>query len=94
MIASTGRGPRRWSGGKALTPGGEGLFLKVECEVPRVPADERIVVPGTQHVDPARWSPLIHDFRHYHGLAPEVGHGFRSETTRMEAGDGALSILL
>ncbi|GGL93358.1 hypothetical protein GCM10010129_41490 [Streptomyces fumigatiscleroticus] len=65
---------------RALTPGGGGLFLSVECEVIRVHADERIVVPGTQHIDPSVWNPLIYNFRHYHGLAPQVGHGFRSET--------------
>ncbi len=65
---------------RALTPGGAGLFLSVECDVLRVHADERVVVPGTQHIDPALWSPLIYNFRHYHGLAPEVGYGFRSET--------------
>jgi hypothetical protein len=27
-------------------------------------------VPGTHHVDPSIWSPLIFNFRHYHGLAP------------------------
>ncbi|WP_030238090.1 MULTISPECIES: flavin reductase family protein [unclassified Streptomyces] len=64
----------------ALTPGGAGLFFSVECEVLRVHAAERVVVPGTHHIDPAVWSPLIYNFRHYHGLAPEVGHGFRSET--------------
>ncbi|MEV5726999.1 flavin reductase family protein [Streptomyces pharetrae] len=70
---------------RALTPGGGGLFFGVECEVLRVHADERIVVPGTHHIDPALWSPLIYNFRHYHGLAPEVGHGFRSETARRTA---------
>ncbi|MGW0551613.1 flavin reductase family protein [Streptomyces altiplanensis] len=64
----------------ATTAGGAGMFFTVECQVVRVHADERIVVPGTQHIDPAVWSPLIYNFRHYHGLAPEVGHGFRSET--------------
>ncbi|SMQ13930.1 NADH-FMN oxidoreductase RutF, flavin reductase (DIM6/NTAB) family [Streptomyces sp. Ag82_O1-12] len=67
---------------RALTPGGAGLFVTVECEVLRVHAAERVVVPGTRHIDPAAWSPLIYNFRHYHGLAPEVGHGFRSETAR------------
>lgn len=45
--------------------------------------DERIVVPGTHHhIDPGVWSPLIYNFRHYHGLTPELGHGFRSETVK------------
>ncbi|MCX5521375.1 flavin reductase family protein [Streptomyces bobili] len=66
----------------ALTPGGEGHFQSVECEVVRVHADERIVVPGTHHIDPGVWSPLIYNFRHYHGLAPQLGHGFRSETAK------------
>ncbi|MFF7380984.1 flavin reductase family protein [Streptomyces massasporeus] len=68
---------------RALTPGGAGLFVTVECEVLRVHAAERIVVPGTQHIDPASWSPLIYNFRHYHALAPGIGHGFRSETARI-----------
>jgi flavin reductase (DIM6/NTAB) family NADH-FMN oxidoreductase RutF len=67
---------------RALTPGGAGLFFSVECEVLRVHAADRVVVPGTHHVDPAVWSPLIYNFRHYHGLAQELGHGFRSETAR------------
>ncbi|CAL9325435.1 hypothetical protein SUDANB180_00333 [Streptomyces sp. enrichment culture] len=70
---------------RALTPGGAGLFFSVECDVLRVHADERIVVPGTHHIDPALWSPLIYNFRHYHGLAPEVGYGFRSETASTTA---------
>jgi flavin reductase (DIM6/NTAB) family NADH-FMN oxidoreductase RutF len=70
---------------RALTPGGSGLFFSVECEVLRVHAADRVVVPGTHHIDPAVWSPLIYNFRHYHGLAPELGHGFRSETPRATA---------
>ncbi|OUD01706.1 flavin reductase family protein [Streptomyces swartbergensis] len=70
---------------RALTPGGAGLFFSVECEVLRVHAAERVVVPGTHHIDPAVWSPLIYNFRHYHGLSPELGHGFRSETARATA---------
>ena len=57
-----------------------GDFLIVEAHVLRVHADPRLVVPGTQHVDPARWSPLIYNFRHYFGLGAELGHSFRSET--------------
>ncbi|QUH05155.1 flavin reductase family protein [Saccharopolyspora erythraea] len=57
-------------------------FLIVEAHVLTVHADPGIVVPGTQHVDPAEWSPLIYNFRHYFGLGPELGHSFRSETPR------------
>ncbi|MGA5195694.1 flavin reductase family protein [Streptomyces exfoliatus] len=58
----------------------EGHFLIVECAVARVHADRRIVVPGTQHINPTLWSPLIFNFRHYQGLAPELGHCFTSQT--------------
>ncbi|HEY1642681.1 MAG TPA: flavin reductase family protein [Streptosporangiaceae bacterium] len=62
-------------------PGTGGNFVLVEAEVLRVHADPRLVVPGTQHVAPDRWSPLIYNFRHYFGLGPELGHTFRSQTT-------------
>ena len=55
-------------------------FLIVQAAVLRVHADPRIVVPGTQHVDPQRWSPLIYNFRHYFGLGTELGFTFRSQT--------------
>ncbi|MFB4304410.1 flavin reductase family protein [Actinomadura sp. NTSP31] len=57
-----------------------GGFVIVEADVLLVHADPRIVVPGTDHVDPAEWSPLIYNFRHYFGLGPELGHTFRTET--------------
>jgi flavin reductase (DIM6/NTAB) family NADH-FMN oxidoreductase RutF len=57
-------------------------FLIVEAHVLRVHADPGIVVPGTQHIDPAAWSPLIYNFRHYFGLGPELGHSIRSDTPR------------
>ncbi|MFE3454395.1 flavin reductase family protein [Nonomuraea sp. NPDC059194] len=59
-----------------------GDFLIVEAHVLKVHADPRIVVPGTQYVDPGRWSPLIYNFRHYFGLGAELGHSFRSQTPR------------
>jgi len=65
-----------------VQPDTTGGFLIVEAEVLKVHADPRIVIPGTQHVDPARWSPLIYNFRHYFGLGSELGHTFRSETPR------------
>lgn len=55
-------------------------FLIVEAHVLAVHADARIVVPGTDHVDPGAWHPLIYNFRHYFGLGAEMGHSFRSET--------------
>ncbi|MEU0986154.1 flavin reductase family protein [Streptomyces sp. NPDC005953] len=63
-----------------VQPDVSGGFLIVEAQVLRVHADPRIVVPGSQHIDPARWSPLIYNFRHYFGLGPELGHSFRSQT--------------
>ncbi|MFF8554097.1 flavin reductase family protein [Streptomyces sp. NPDC015501] len=65
-----------------VQPDVTGMFLIVEAQVLKVHADPRIVVPGSQHVDPARWSPLIYNFRHYYGLGPELGHSFRSRTPR------------
>ena len=67
---------------RTTTPAGpEGGFRIVECDVVRIHAAASVVVPGTQHIDPAAWSPLIYNFRHYFGLGrPELGHGFRSET--------------
>ncbi|MET8848111.1 flavin reductase family protein [Amycolatopsis sp. NPDC004625] len=55
-------------------------FLIVEAEVLAVHAEPSLVVPGTEHVDPKAWSPLIYNFRHYFGLGAELGHTFRSET--------------
>ncbi|MEV6411423.1 flavin reductase family protein [Kribbella sp. NPDC051718] len=55
-------------------------FFIVEARVLRVHADQRIVIPGTSYVDPRRWSPLIYNFRHYFGLAQQLGESFRTET--------------
>ncbi|MHC0432638.1 flavin reductase family protein [Streptomyces sp. O3] len=73
---------------RKLTPAGpDGGFRIAECDVVRVHAAASVVVPGTEHIDPAEWSPLIYSFRHYFGLAqPELGHGFRSQTARGAAG--------
>jgi flavin reductase (DIM6/NTAB) family NADH-FMN oxidoreductase RutF len=57
-------------------------FLIVEAQVLRVHADPAIVIPGTNHVEPAAWSPLIYNFRHYFGLGAELGHTRRSQTPR------------
>lgn len=65
-----------------VRPGVTGDFLIIQAQVLKVHADPRIVVPGSQHIDPARWSPLIYNFRHYYGLGTELGHSFRSQTPR------------
>ncbi len=65
-----------------VRPGVSEDFLIVQAQVLRVHADPRIVVPGSQHIDPARWSPLVYNFRHYYGLGTELGHSFRSQTPR------------
>ncbi|MFE1407484.1 flavin reductase family protein [Streptomyces sp. NPDC058770] len=65
-----------------IRPDASGEFLIVEAHVLKVHADPHIVVPGTDHIDPAAWSPLIYNFRHYFGLGPELGHSYRSATPR------------
>ncbi|MFH9132214.1 flavin reductase family protein [Streptomyces sp. NPDC017524] len=65
-----------------VRPDVSGGFVIVEAVVHKVHADSRIVVPGTDHVDPAAWSPLIYNFRHYFGLGPERGHSYRTQTPR------------
>jgi flavin reductase (DIM6/NTAB) family NADH-FMN oxidoreductase RutF len=65
-----------------MRPDDSDNFLIVEAQVLKVHADPRIVVPGTQHIDPVAWSPLIYNFRHYFGLGPELGHSFRSQTSQ------------
>jgi flavin reductase (DIM6/NTAB) family NADH-FMN oxidoreductase RutF len=64
----------------AIRTDSSGEFLLVEAHVLAVHADSRIVVPGTDHIDPAAWNPLIYNFRHYFGLGDQRGHSFRSET--------------
>jgi flavin reductase (DIM6/NTAB) family NADH-FMN oxidoreductase RutF len=56
-----------------------GHFLVVQADIIACRAAPGIVVPGTDHIDPSRWSPLIYNFRHYHGLDTEVGASFRAE---------------
>ncbi|WP_051367399.1 flavin reductase family protein [Hamadaea tsunoensis] len=65
----------------------DGFFI-VQARVLTVHADPSLVIPGTQHVDPARWHPLIYNFRHYFGLGRELGHSYRSETPRSRLDQG------
>jgi flavin reductase (DIM6/NTAB) family NADH-FMN oxidoreductase RutF len=63
-----------------VRPDAAGDFTVVEAAVRTVHADPRIVVPGTDHISPAAWHPLIYNFRHYFGLGPELGHSYRTRT--------------
>ncbi|MZE52306.1 flavin reductase family protein [Streptomyces sp. SID5770] len=67
-----------------VQPDASGAFLIVEAHVLRVHAHPHVVVPGSQHIDPSAWSPLIYNFRHYYGLGAELGHSFRSRTPRQD----------
>jgi flavin reductase (DIM6/NTAB) family NADH-FMN oxidoreductase RutF len=62
----------------ATRPDGD-FFRIVEAHVERVHADEQIVKAGTDHVDTARWSPLLYVFRHYFGTGEEIGRTFRAD---------------
>ncbi len=63
-----------------VQPDVSGEFVIVEAAVRKVHAAPQLVVPGTQHVDPSAWSPLIYNFRHYFALGPELGHSYRTQT--------------
>ncbi|MFC8584915.1 flavin reductase family protein [Streptomyces sp. NPDC057217] len=67
-----------------VRPDASGAFLIAEAHVLKVHAHPHVVVPGTQHIDPSVWSPLIYNFRHYYGLGTELGHSFRSQTPRQD----------
>lgn len=50
------------------------VCVRVLC----VHADEKLIVKEN-HIDPAKWNPLIYNFRHYYGLGPELGKTFKAE---------------
>ena len=53
--------------------------IAAEVEVVRVHVASDFVIKGN-YIDPARWSPLIYNFRHYFRLAEhELGKTFRAE---------------
>lgn len=57
----------------------DGPACAVEVQVLRTWAHPDIVL-GPNHVDPAAWSPLIYNFRHYFRLGAELGRTFRADT--------------
>ncbi|HEX6922316.1 MAG TPA: flavin reductase family protein [Bacillales bacterium] len=55
------------------------FFAIVEVQATQVYAHQDIMI-DSRHVNPAKWSPLIYNFRHYFGANVELGRTFRSET--------------
>lgn len=53
--------------------------LLVHARVTRVHVRSDLVVPGTAHIDLARWRPLYYTFRHYFAQGHRVGVNFRAE---------------
>jgi flavin reductase (DIM6/NTAB) family NADH-FMN oxidoreductase RutF len=54
-------------------------FRIIEAKVVRVHAHRSIVIPGSNHIDTTRWSPLLYVFRHNFGLGPDLGRTFKAE---------------
>ncbi len=55
------------------TPALDDGYRMVEAEVVRVHADPAILKPGTGHIDPTRWDPLVYSFRHFFRRGAELG---------------------
>ncbi|RDI39907.1 flavin reductase family protein [Falsibacillus pallidus] len=53
------------------------FFAIVETEAIHFHASETII-KDENYIDPAKWSPLIYNFRHYFGLGKELGKTFRA----------------
>lgn len=58
-----------------VQPGAVAVHLRVlETHV-----HERLVLPGTQHIDLDRWRPVYYTFRHYFAQGERVGVSFKAE---------------
>lgn len=58
---------------------GDMEFAIIEVEAVKVHAHEDVILQD-RYIDPARWSPLIYNFRHYFGLGEQKGKSFKSDT--------------
>jgi flavin reductase (DIM6/NTAB) family NADH-FMN oxidoreductase RutF len=56
----------------------QGPIAAMAVRVVKIHADERLIIRDN-HIDPARWDPLIYNFRHYFGLGKELGKTFKAE---------------
>lgn len=62
-----------------LSQESQAAFGIFEMQVTRVHAHPNIVLPGTNHINTANWSPLLYVFRHYFGTGPDLGRTFKAE---------------
>ncbi len=67
----------------SLNPSSDRSFAMVEAAVLRVHAREEITVPGTQHLNPHAWHPLLYAYRHFFDLGAEVGWTRKTPFTQM-----------
>lgn len=51
----------------------------IEARALRVHAHRRVVIAGTNYIDPAAWRPLLYVFRHYFGTGRDLGRTFKAE---------------
>lgn len=51
----------------------------IEVKVVRVHVEEELIVPGTQHIDTNKWSPLIMAFCEYYGLTGKLRHSLLAD---------------
>ncbi|MBB6485587.1 flavin reductase family protein [Rhizobium lusitanum] len=65
-------------GGERPAERQEGFWI-IETKAIRVHAHRDIVIPGTNHIDTSRWSPLLYVFRHYFGTGQDLGRTFKAE---------------
>lgn len=62
----------------AMTEADEGVVI-VQARAVAIDAHESIIVPGSDHIDPNAWHPLIYNFRHYYPLGERLGIARRAE---------------
>ncbi|WP_440117366.1 flavin reductase family protein [Paenibacillus sp. QZ-Y1] len=60
------------------TPEHTPFMAIVEVKALKVHA-HRALISGLNKIDPAKWHPLIYNFRHYYGLGEKQGENFRAE---------------
>lgn len=70
---------------RRITESVSGEFALVEAEFVCVHAAPEITVPGTDHLNPEAWHPLIYSYRHFFDRGPEVGWTRKSPIATLPA---------